>query len=110
MNSLLPKPVYAPSVSEDEDEEIVQKVAESSIQGSQSVVIHAAVPSYGQRRGWKPTSLEDFGASTHTHKYHVKLIASRRWWCIPGMSCCPVSLGYGQEEGASVILKGEADH
>ena len=55
--SLLPKPSYAPTVSDDEDE-IVQVPA---VAPSQSVVIRAAVPPYGQRRGWKPTSPDDFG-------------------------------------------------
>ena len=59
---LLPKPVYAPSVSDDEEDEVVQPVAQSSSQASQSVVIRNAIPPYGQRVGWKPSSLEDFGA------------------------------------------------
>lgn len=30
-------------------------------QTSQNVVIRRVVPPYGQRKGWKPTSQEDFG-------------------------------------------------
>lgn len=63
-NSLLPKPVYAPSVSDDEEDivRVSNQVAESSL-NAKAVVIRAAVPPYGQRRGWKPTSQEDFGSS-----------------------------------------------
>ncbi|KAK7694039.1 hypothetical protein QCA50_003615 [Cerrena zonata] len=59
--SLLPKPVHV-SISDDEDDivRVSQQVAESSLQ-SKSVVIRLAVPSYGQRNGWKPSSQEDFG-------------------------------------------------
>ena len=55
--SLLPKPTYAPTVSDDEDEVAQLPVAATS----QSVIIRAAVPPYGQRPGWKPTSPDDFG-------------------------------------------------
>lgn len=61
---LLPKPVYAPSASDDEDDEVVQPVAQSSAQASQSVVLRNVVPPYGQRAGWRPSSLEDYGALT----------------------------------------------
>ncbi|CAL1705673.1 unnamed protein product [Somion occarium] len=70
--SILPQPVYAPSVS-DEEEEIVQvskQVAESSIQ-PKSVIIRAAVPAYGQRKGWKPTSQEDYGDGGAYPECHV---------------------------------------
>ena len=75
-NSLLPKPVHAPAISDDEDEvvRVSNQVAESSL-NAKSVIIRAAVPSYGQRRGWKPTSQEDFGA----------FITHRQDWPIPNL-------------------------
>ncbi|KZT69814.1 pre-mRNA-processing protein 45 [Daedalea quercina L-15889] len=65
--SLLPKPVYAPTVSDDEDEAVQVTAAAPS----QSVIIRAAVPPYGQRRGWKPTSPDDFGDGGAYPECHV---------------------------------------
>ncbi|KAI0062193.1 hypothetical protein BV25DRAFT_1825616 [Artomyces pyxidatus] len=55
----LPAPTYAPT----EEEEVFQQPAHPPTSTlSQSVVLRAAVPPYGQRQNWKPTSQEDFGA------------------------------------------------
>ena len=56
--SLLPQPVYG-SVNEDE---VVISSAHNSLPPSE-VVARSVIPPYGQRKGWKPTTLEDFGAS-----------------------------------------------
>ena len=61
-HSLLPKPINAPVVSDDDDDEVRPVQSQQQAGPSQAVVIRQAVPPYGQRRGWKPTSLEDFGA------------------------------------------------
>ncbi|KAI0928945.1 mRNA splicing protein, variant 2 [Taiwanofungus camphoratus] len=64
--SLLPNPVHAPTVSDDEDE-IIQVPATAP----QSVIIRSVVPPYGQRRGWKPTSPDDFGDGGAYPECHV---------------------------------------
>ena len=53
---LLPQPVFAPLISDDEPEHQIQA------QSTTTVVVRAVVPVYGQRNGWRPTSAEDFGA------------------------------------------------
>lgn len=55
-NRLLPKPTYAPAVSDDEDDAIHQPTP------SQSLITRHVVPPYGQRKGWKPSTPDDFGA------------------------------------------------
>lgn len=59
---LLPRPVYAPTVSDDEEEQQPQPQLQST-----SVAIRQAVPPYGRRRGWKPTSQSDFGELSALH-------------------------------------------
>ena len=68
-SSLLPNPIHAPVVSDDEDDVVSQVQPQQQAGPSQAVVIRQAVPPYGQRRGWKPTSLEDFGAQ-YRHSSH----------------------------------------
>jgi len=65
--SILPQPVYAPAVSDDEDE-VLQVQATTP---SQQVIIRTPVPPYGQRRGWKPTSSDDFGDGGAYPECHV---------------------------------------
>ncbi|TFK42445.1 SKIP/SNW domain-containing protein [Crucibulum laeve] len=62
--SILPQPVYAPSVSDDEDDVRPTVV-------NQAIITRAVVPPYGQRRGWKPTSQEDFGDGGSFPECHV---------------------------------------
>ena len=47
---------------DDDDDEVLQVQAQQQAGPSQAVIIRQAVPPYGQRRGWKLTSLEDLGA------------------------------------------------
>ncbi|GLB34812.1 putative pre-mRNA-processing protein 45 [Lyophyllum shimeji] len=61
--SALPPPVHAPAVSDDE-EEVVQAV-------KQTVISRPARPPYGQRRGWKPTTPEDFGDGGAYPECHI---------------------------------------
>lgn len=62
--SLLPTPVHAPAVSDDDDNySSVPHPAQGPSQ-SQSIIVRTVVPPYGQRKGWKPTSQEDYGALT----------------------------------------------
>ena len=61
MIRLLPLPLHAPDVDEEEEQE-VQVVP--SIAPSQAVIIRTPVPPYGQRSGRKPSSQEDYGASS----------------------------------------------
>ncbi|TFY60078.1 hypothetical protein EVJ58_g5374 [Rhodofomes roseus] len=65
--SLLPQPVYAPVVSDDEGDALQAP----ALAPSQSVIIRAAVPPYGQRQGWKPTSPDDFGDGGAYPECHV---------------------------------------
>lgn len=58
MCRLLPTPLHAPVVSDDEDDIGTQTVVAES---STAVVTRMARPPYGQRNGWKPTSQEDYG-------------------------------------------------
>ncbi|KAF8077802.1 SKIP/SNW domain-containing protein [Lyophyllum atratum] len=51
--AVLPQPLYAPVVSDDE-EEVVQAIKQTDI-------TRPTRPPYGQRKGWKPTTPEDFG-------------------------------------------------
>ncbi|KAF8326011.1 SKIP/SNW domain-containing protein [Cantharellus anzutake] len=51
---LLPRPIHASSVSDDEDEQI-EATAISSL------TVKASLPQYGSRKGWKPMSQEHFG-------------------------------------------------
>jgi hypothetical protein len=59
-DSLLPQPIHASVVSDDEDAPQTQFVA---AQSSTSVITRVVRPPYGQRQGWKPSSQEDFGGS-----------------------------------------------
>ncbi|TFK92325.1 pre-mRNA-processing protein 45 [Polyporus arcularius HHB13444] len=68
--SLLPSPINAPVVSDDDDDEVLPAQVQQA-GPSQAVVIRQVVPPYGQRRGWKPTSLEDFGDGGAYPECHV---------------------------------------
>ena len=59
LSSQLPAPVNAPAVSEEEETYDAPATQPST---STNVVLRQAIPPYGQRRGWKPTSQEDYGA------------------------------------------------
>ena len=52
LSRILPQPVHAPALSDDE----AQRPALT-----QAIVTRPVVPPYGQRRGWKPSSQDDFG-------------------------------------------------
>ncbi|KII88154.1 hypothetical protein PLICRDRAFT_41291 [Plicaturopsis crispa FD-325 SS-3] len=66
--ALLPKPTYAPAVSDDEDD--VQTVTPGPAP-SQALISRLAVPPYGQRAGWKPSSPDDFGDGGAYPECHV---------------------------------------
>ncbi|KAJ7481216.1 SKIP/SNW domain-containing protein [Mycena galericulata] len=51
--ALLPQPVYAPA--HDDESEVSHPSAPS-----QSLIPRVTIPPYGQRRGWKPSTQEDF--------------------------------------------------
>ncbi|THH12012.1 hypothetical protein EW145_g280 [Phellinidium pouzarii] len=63
--SLLPSPVYAPVVSDDEDDQ------PQVLQPSTVLVTRQVVPAYGKRKGWKPTSQADFGDGGAYPECHV---------------------------------------
>ncbi|KAF9566327.1 hypothetical protein CPC08DRAFT_740719 [Agrocybe pediades] len=63
--SLLPQPVYAPA----DEEEITTRVTSQA--QTTSVIVRNAIPPYGQRAGWKPLSLEDFGDGGSYPECHV---------------------------------------
>ncbi|KAL0946543.1 hypothetical protein HGRIS_012749 [Hohenbuehelia grisea] len=65
--SVLPAPIHAPVISDDEDD-IVEKPQPAP---SQAVTIRLAVPPYGQRAGWKPSSQEDYGDGGSYPECHV---------------------------------------
>ena len=54
----LPPPVHAPAVA-DEEETFEQRIPSTS--SPPPVTLRQAVPTYGRRKGWKPTSQEDYG-------------------------------------------------
>jgi SNW domain-containing protein 1 len=56
--SILPRPIHAPIVSEDDDDDVPQPESSTS-----TVVTRTSAPPYGQRNGWKPSAPEDFGQS-----------------------------------------------
>ncbi|KAL4247427.1 Pre-mRNA-processing protein 45 [Abortiporus biennis] len=68
--SLLPNPVNAPTIS-DEDDDILRISATSQSVPGQSVIIRNARPPYGQRKGWRPSSQEDFGDGGAYPECHV---------------------------------------
>ena len=87
-------------VSDDDDDVVLPVQPQQQAGPSQAVIIRQAVPPYGQRKGWKPTSLEDLGA------FDRFLIGVRRsdwsgrgWWGVPRMPCRAIPLEHGQEEG-----------
>lgn len=59
---LLPQPFHAASVSDDEKE--TQPTLVSRL--ATTVITRTVAPPYGQRSGWKPSSLEDFGALVYS--------------------------------------------
>jgi hypothetical protein len=64
---LLPSPVNAPAISDDDSHVPIAPVAPS-----QAVIIRAAVPPYGQRAGWRPTGQEDFGESCQSMSHALR--------------------------------------
>lgn len=54
LSRILPEPIYAPALLDDESE--AQRPALTQV-----IVTRPVVPPYGQRRGWKPSSQDDFG-------------------------------------------------
>lgn len=60
MFRLLPTPIYAPDV-EEEEEQVVQVAQSSQSAPSQSIILRTPAPPYGQRVGWKPSTQEDYG-------------------------------------------------
>ena len=64
--SVLPKPIYAPTVSDDEEEEQPQVAQSSAV-----IVTRQVVPPYGKRKGWKPTSQADFGESALNESFRI---------------------------------------
>ncbi|KAH7889512.1 SKIP/SNW domain-containing protein [Phlebopus sp. FC_14] len=63
LSAVLPLPSYAPVVSDDEEE--------SRQIPTQAVVARQLIPPYGKRKGWKPTSQEDFGDGGSYPECHV---------------------------------------
>ena len=63
--SILPTPVHAPVVSDDEEEDVHQAAPISTL------TIQASLPAYGTRKGWKPTSPEHFGDGGAYPECHV---------------------------------------
>ncbi|KAF9013960.1 pre-mRNA-processing protein 45 [Cyathus striatus] len=62
--SLLPQPVYAPAVADEDD------ISSHQIT-STAVVTRPVVPAYGQRNGWKPTGQDDFGDGGSFPECHI---------------------------------------
>ncbi|KAF8559749.1 hypothetical protein OG21DRAFT_1594559 [Imleria badia] len=62
--AVLPQPIYVSDILDDEDQVFLPIP-------SQSVVVRAAIPPYGKRKGWKPTSPEDFGDGGAYPECHV---------------------------------------
>ncbi|THH28501.1 hypothetical protein EUX98_g5683 [Antrodiella citrinella] len=67
--SLLPTPVYAPAVSDDDD--TYTSLPQAAPSSSQSVIVRNVVPPYGQRKGWRPSSQEDYGDGGSFPECHI---------------------------------------
>ncbi|KAJ3510230.1 hypothetical protein NLJ89_g4801 [Agrocybe chaxingu] len=65
--ALLPKPLHASAISDYEDQVLPQHPTQSA----STITIRNAIPPYGQRAGWKPTSSEDFGDGGSFPECHV---------------------------------------
>ena len=61
LSSLLPAPAYVDTYEQDAEAEIAAKQASLSLEQQKASAAARKIPPYGQRRGWKPTSQEDFG-------------------------------------------------
>jgi hypothetical protein len=64
LDRLLPVPLHAPAVSDDESDLL-------PIQPSQSLIQRHVIPPYGQRKGWKPSTQDDFGDGGAYPECHV---------------------------------------
>ncbi|KAG6854740.1 mRNA splicing protein [Blastosporella zonata] len=64
--AILPKPIYAPTVSDDEEEEEIHKPIQQL-----ALTSRPTRPAYGQRKGWKPTTPEDFGDGGAFPECHI---------------------------------------
>ncbi|KAF7337984.1 hypothetical protein MVEN_02022100 [Mycena venus] len=62
--ALLPQPVYTPT---DVDESEISRPSAPS----QSLIPRVTIPPYGQRKGWRPSSQEDFGDGGSYPECHV---------------------------------------
>ncbi|KAG6907421.1 mRNA splicing protein [Tephrocybe rancida] len=62
--AILPQPVHAPVVSDDEEEEVHVPV-------QQVLASRPTRPPYGQRKGWRPSNPEDFGDGGAFPECHV---------------------------------------
>ncbi|KAI6005778.1 pre-mRNA-processing protein 45 [Pisolithus albus] len=61
--SALPQPIHTSTVVD--DEEFQQPIS------SQAIVTRTPIPPYGRRKGWKPTSQEDFGDGGAYPECHI---------------------------------------
>ncbi|KAG8217691.1 pre-mRNA-processing protein 45 [Butyriboletus roseoflavus] len=62
--AVLPQPIRISATPDDEDQVLLAIP-------SQAVVVRAAIPPYGKRKGWKPTSPEEFGDGGAYPECHV---------------------------------------
>ncbi|TCD68437.1 mRNA splicing protein [Steccherinum ochraceum] len=69
--SMLPAPLHAPAVSDEDDHYVPTPQASRPLSQSQSVTLRTVIPPYGQRKGWRPGSQEDFGDGGSYPECHV---------------------------------------
>ncbi|EPQ57934.1 hypothetical protein GLOTRDRAFT_114500 [Gloeophyllum trabeum ATCC 11539] len=68
--SVLPAPLNAPAIADDEDDVQVGPSQPQS-QSTSLISTRTVIPPYGQRKGWKPQSQEDFGDGGAYPECHV---------------------------------------
>ena len=70
LDRILPLPINEPDISNDEQEEF--QAPEPST--SSVVITRTVAPPYGQRKGWKPTTPEDYGPSLTVYAFRIETL------------------------------------
>ena len=71
LTSVLPQPIHVQDIPDDEDQ-VAPAIP------SQSIAVRPAIPPYGKRKGWKPTSPEDFGMSHSSFSNALRVLTCHR--------------------------------
>lgn len=91
LSRILPQPIHAPALSDDESE--AQRPALT-----QAIVTRPVVPPYGQRRGWKPSSQDDFGVCSSRNFMNCLTKFSGDGGSFPECHVAQYPLGMGKQK------------